>query len=71
MTSLLWLGLNDIEDESIWRWSDGSPTSFINFKDGQPNNFGDQNEDCVAMIPPSLTTTGLQWGDTICQKPIG
>ena len=42
-----WLGLNDIAEEGVWVWSDGSPVTHTKFDRGEPNNFN--NEDCVAM----------------------
>jgi len=56
-----WLGLNDIQSESVWQWSDGSALSFGFDVDGQPvsgsdtppwaeeepNNFN--GEDCVEV----------------------
>jgi len=42
--SLMWLGMSDRNQELSWEWSDKSPVSFVYWKDGQPNNFGDQDE---------------------------
>ena len=42
-----WLGLNDIAEEGVWVWSDGSPVTHTKFGLGQPDNSG--NEDCVEM----------------------
>ena len=61
--TLMWLGLNDIKKESFWEWSDGSAINFVNWQDGQPNNYQDQGEDCVAIVPSSN-----KWGDTPCNK---
>ena len=44
-----WLGLNDIAEEGVWVWSDGSPVTLTKFGHGQPDNFW--NEDCVEMNP--------------------
>ena len=56
-----WIGLNDLEQESIWKWSDGTPLSLANWMDLQPNNWGSTDEDCVGMV-----LTSGKWGDTPC-----
>ena len=42
-----WIGLNDQLKENIWVWSDGSTTTWLNWKNGQPND-GEQGN-CVYM----------------------
>ena len=36
-------GLDDIDNENEFVWSDGSPAGHIKFAPGQPNNFGNQD----------------------------
>ncbi len=39
--------MNDIAEEGIYVWEDGSPVSHIRFKPGEPNNYND--EDCMGL----------------------
>ncbi|XP_035695721.1 uncharacterized protein LOC118429347 [Branchiostoma floridae] len=58
-----WIGLNDINHEGGWHWSDGVPLSSCSYKNwypGEPNNRG--NEDCVHLLP----NEGLRWNDNSC-----
>uniref|UniRef100_A0AAY4ERX0 C-type lectin domain-containing protein n=1 Tax=Denticeps clupeoides TaxID=299321 RepID=A0AAY4ERX0_9TELE len=48
MSRSSWVGLNDIQNENHFVWSDGSPTDFLPWEPNQPDNWqGD--EDCVHM----------------------
>ena len=53
-----WLGLNDLAEEGVWLWTDGSAPGFLNWSTNEPNNSGD--EDCTQML-----STGL-WNDIKC-----
>uniref|UniRef100_A0A8C0JBE1 C-type lectin domain-containing protein n=1 Tax=Chelonoidis abingdonii TaxID=106734 RepID=A0A8C0JBE1_CHEAB len=67
-----WIGLSDKNSEGEWKWIDGSnsTTGFTYWKEGEPNNSG-QNEDCA-----HVWTYG-EWNDVdctykcyyICEKP--
>ncbi|XP_033108741.1 uncharacterized protein LOC117110226 [Anneissia japonica] len=59
-TSVL-IGLNDIDEETTWRWIDGSllQDGFKDWASGEPNNL-DPGEDCVIM------KTSGQWRDVRC-----
>ncbi|XP_066468892.1 hepatic lectin-like [Tiliqua scincoides] len=69
-----WIGLNDIRTEGTWQWVDGSNyiTGFTYWKQGEPNNYQNHNEDCV-----QVRTKG-EWNDNtcssmcfyICEKPL-
>ena len=56
-----WSGLNDIGKEGKYVWSDGSDYSYINWAEGDPNNFNN-NEDCM------LLETSMRWYDYGCEK---
>ena len=47
--------------ERVFRWSDGTPISYVNWNDGEPNSYYD-NEDCVEIIP----SLGSKWNDEKC-----
>ena len=51
-----WIGLNDIEQEGVWMWSDGvnSDTRYKNWAPNQPFDVDKEKEDCAVI--------GL-WGD--------
>lgn len=33
-----WIGMNDLEQEGVWRWSSGEPLVFQNWAPGEPND---------------------------------
>ncbi|XP_041636115.1 type-2 ice-structuring protein-like [Cheilinus undulatus] len=43
----VWLGGNDIHQEGVWRWTDGSCFNFHQWCCGDPNN--SNNQDCLQM----------------------
>ncbi|XP_041036060.1 C-type lectin domain family 10 member A-like isoform X2 [Carcharodon carcharias] len=53
-----WIGLTDGESEGNWKWVDGTPVSFTQWDQGEPNNWND-NENC-AIIRAS------GWNDYSC-----
>lgn len=57
-----WIGLDDLDQEGAFTWSDGTPLDFTAWNEGEPNNVGD--EDCVNL--PNWT--GGLWNDLPCEE---
>ena len=55
-----WIGLDDLDQEGAFTWSDGTPLDFTAWNDGEPNNAGE--EDC-ANLP---AWNGGLWNDLPC-----
>ena len=58
-----WIGFSDESLEGGYTWSDNTPVIFINWNDGEPNNYGD-GEDCGTIVPG----IGGYWNDDRCEK---
>lgn len=58
-SAFVWIGLNDIQNENKYVWSDRSNSKFRNWEGGQPDN-GDHNENCVEMDGYGF------WSDAFC-----
>ncbi|NP_999805.1 C-type lectin domain protein precursor [Strongylocentrotus purpuratus] len=56
----LWLGLTDKKQEGFWTWSDGTNLDYANWRAGEPNNNGG-NED-YAQMSVEINHEGL-WFD--------
>ena len=68
---LLWIGLNDLGSEGIFKWSSGETNSDCFWAPGEPNNAGG-NESYVALYYAGHDAQGL-WNDwpDISSDPIG
>ncbi|MFY0533571.1 C-type lectin domain-containing protein [Nannocystis pusilla] len=58
-----WIGLNDVDAEDDFVWTDGTPLEFTAWNEGEPNNSGE--EDCV-NVP---AWAGGLWNDLACDAP--
>uniref|UniRef100_A0A287D5S7 CD209 antigen-like protein E n=1 Tax=Ictidomys tridecemlineatus TaxID=43179 RepID=A0A287D5S7_ICTTR len=52
-----WIGLSDHNNEGSWHWVDNTPLQLSYWKEGEPNNAG--NEDCVELFVED-------WNDNKC-----
>jgi len=63
----VWIGLDDMENEGTFVWSDGTPFcdcgGYNNWNEGEPNDLGG-NEDCTHLLPNG------RWNDLNCNKKI-
>ncbi len=61
----LWIGLNDIDSEGTFEWTNGDPVTFTNWDNNQPSNSGGI-EDYVGMWevpPPDASGIAGKWND--------
>jgi hypothetical protein len=56
-----WIGINDIEQEGSFAWSDGTPVDFTAWNDGEPNNAGGA-ENCGHFT----SWAEARWNDIPC-----
>lgn len=61
-----WIGINDLNRESSFKWSDGTPFAFMNWADTEPN--GNEGENCGEMKMDDWTKG--RWNDYICSEPL-
>ncbi|XP_067307849.1 CD209 antigen-like protein 2 [Pseudorasbora parva] len=60
----VWIGLSDIENEGIMKWVDNSPLKQVFWAEGEPNNYGSRDEDCIELNPDKHTLNN--WNDLKC-----
>ena len=56
----IWLGLNDIEEEGEWVWSNGEEHNYVNWTMNEPNQFWSDEYDCAYITPYG------EWGTSQC-----
>ena len=61
-----WLGFNDIDAEGQWKWSNGEPSTWTNWKHPEPNNAG-SNEHCLRVY---MGQHKGKWLDTRCNERV-
>ncbi|KAJ8419188.1 hypothetical protein AAFF_G00006870 [Aldrovandia affinis] len=61
----LWVGLNSLEFESGWQWSNGNPFRYLNWAPGHPSTEPGLN--CAVLNPGKAS----KWESSICSKKLG
>lgn len=61
-----WIGFSDQAQEGVWRWSDGAPVTYTNWRRYEPNNTGSYEHCAVNNAPPVGSTPGGGWNDIHC-----
>ncbi|XP_056880584.1 CD209 antigen-like protein C isoform X1 [Takifugu flavidus] len=68
-----WIGLNDVETEGTWKWTDGNPLTKGYWYEKQPDNGNNDpkwgEEDCAHLYIAD-TTWEANWNDISCNKPL-
>ncbi|NXS22097.1 MRC1 protein, partial [Mystacornis crossleyi] len=60
----VWIGLNDINQEHTYLWTDGSPVDYTNWAKGSRSYYS--MDDCVFMIKSPIEQAG-KWKDEGCK----
>merc|ERR1712110_587377 len=58
----VWLGGNDMEQEGVWEWTDGTPWEVEFWRPGEPNNNGGA-ENCLGI---GQYSGHGRWNDAKC-----
>ena len=64
-----WIGLNDIQAEGQFVWSDGSVVDFTDWAPKQPDNYQGV-QDCVRMPYTTSTPGASEWDDISCSDTL-
>jgi len=59
-----WIGLNDVDEEGTFEWSDGSAVTFQDWWLGNPD--GGDSDDCVHITDGGPNG---EWSDSVCSNP--
>ncbi|KAJ8277624.1 hypothetical protein GJAV_G00077700 [Gymnothorax javanicus] len=65
MGTPLWVGLNSLDFESGWQWSDGHPFRYLNWAPGHPSTEPGLN--CAVLNPGKAS----KWESSSCSKKLG
>ncbi|XP_039595978.1 C-type mannose receptor 2 isoform X1 [Polypterus senegalus] len=61
----LWIGLSDAKQQMNFEWADHTPVLFTYWHPFEPNNFRNNQEDCVTMWGPEG-----RWNDSPCNMSL-
>ena len=67
----MWIGLNDLEVEGVWKWSDNTSLGvYSNWGYREPNNW--QNQDCVVIKRGFMGADffDAKWEDADCERTL-
>ena len=66
----IWLGGNDIEEKSVWKWVDCTPWSVTFWAPGAPDSI---HPECLALVlnSPGHTHLNKKWNDRNCGDKLG
>ncbi|NXJ75615.1 MRC1 protein, partial [Trogon melanurus] len=62
----LWIGLNDLNTQMYFEWSDGTPVTYTKWLPGEPTQAINRQEDCVIMAGKDG-----YWADSACDRKLG
>uniref|UniRef100_A0A663EC36 Macrophage mannose receptor 1 n=1 Tax=Aquila chrysaetos chrysaetos TaxID=223781 RepID=A0A663EC36_AQUCH len=62
----LWIGLNDLNTQMYFEWSDGTPVTYTKWLPGEPTHAINGQEDCVIMAGEDG-----YWADSACDRKLG
>ena len=60
-----WIGLNDLNQEGSFEWSDQSPMNYTRWGEGEPNDAGGNGEDCGIIL---MENRQSRWDDRACSR---
>ncbi|XP_063816089.1 C-type mannose receptor 2 [Pseudophryne corroboree] len=63
-SSTLWIGLNDLNVNGGWQWSDGAPLKYLNWETDQPSN--SEEENCAVI----RTESSGAWQNRNCYNAL-
>uniref|UniRef100_A0A669DCS4 Macrophage mannose receptor 1 n=1 Tax=Oreochromis niloticus TaxID=8128 RepID=A0A669DCS4_ORENI len=63
--SSLWIGLNSLDFDSGWQWSNGNPFRYLNWAPGHPSSNSGLN--CATLNAAKAS----KWESSVCSKKLG